>query len=116
MKFIKAFFSQLDFEFVPFAVTGTGTAVMTFGGTEYNLTRIGVGDYSLALKGGRAAGVVIWGLAIARSDSTVTVMNLHDTGSTTNTLRFRSFNATTLAALDCKFAGISIIKRGAREI
>jgi hypothetical protein len=115
MRFPRAFFSQYDLEFVPFAVTGTGTAAITFGSSDLTLTDNGTGDYTLTLKGGRAAGVVLWALAIGRHDTANLVCTIDDANSTTSAVNLRFANDAGTAT-DCKFSGMLIVKRGAREI
>jgi hypothetical protein len=115
MRFHKAFFSQYDLEFIPFAVTGTGTAAITFGSSDLDLTDNGTGDYTLTLKGGRAAGVVLWALAIGRHDTNNMVCTIDDANSTASAVNLR-FATHAGSATDCKFSGLIIVKRGAREI
>ena len=115
MRFPKAFFSQYDLEFIPVAVNGTGTAAITFGSSDFTLTDNSTGDYTLTLKGGRAAGVVLWANFIARSDTLKLYPMLHDTDSTASALRVRFYDEGGVVR-DCKFSGTVIVKRGAREI
>lgn len=113
---IKAFFSQLDFEFIPFAFNGTGTAVLTFGSSDLILIDNGVGDYTLTFKNGRQVGVVLWCIAMGRSDAVPVTVTLHDTGSTTGAIRLKAYTSNTGAVVDVKVSGLVIAKRGAREL
>lgn len=114
-KFIKAFFTQPDLEYIPFSFNGTGTAVMTFGGSELALTDNGVGDYTLTLKGGRASTQTLWFSGGARSDTASLTVTVHDTGTTTTAIRLKVYTTNTAAATDAKVHGEIVVKRGKTE-
>lgn len=114
--FNKLFLSQYDFEFHPFAFTGTGTPAFTFGSTSFSsITDNGVGDYSFSLKNSRAAGIRLWCFAYAIDDTLKLYAKLHDTGTTTSAVRIQLFDEGGIAR-DAKVAGLVIVKRSAREV
>lgn len=109
-KFRDVVLNQPDIELIFFQ--GDGAAgTLSLGKDELTISKTGSGDYSLTLKKGAALQYLLGLQVTGRHDTLNIVTTLHNTGSTTNIVRFRLATDAGVAT-DVPFSGFVIKKRG----